>query len=158
ISGPTRHTFTVVDGSGTAACFNEAGPEVTAHEFNSFQMAYQQALTAAEAVVLSGSLPPGLPVTTYAALIEAAAAGGGPVRLASNGAALRRGVSAGPAVVKPNLDELAAVSGRPLSASGGVDRAAVRAAATELRAAGAEAVVTSLGPAGLLAVTAEGSW
>src|SRR5512146_853471 len=60
ISRPTRHTFTVVDGAGTAACFNEAGPEVTPHEFHSFQMAYQQALTAAEAVVLSGSLPPGL--------------------------------------------------------------------------------------------------
>jgi tagatose 6-phosphate kinase len=60
--------------------------------------------------------------------------------------------------VKPNLDELAAVSGRCLSTSGGVDHAAVRAAATRLRAAGAGAVVTSLGPAGLLAVTAEGSW
>ena len=26
ISGETRHTFTIVDGAGTAASFNEAGP------------------------------------------------------------------------------------------------------------------------------------
>jgi len=158
VSGETRHTFTIVDGSGTAASFNEAGPEVTMGEFNPFRQAYKEALAPAEAIVLSGSLPPGLPVTTYAELIQAAAAAGVPVLLDSNGPALLRGVSAGPAIVKPNLDELAAVSGRCLSASGGVDRAAVSAAAAGLRAAGAEAVVASLGPAGLLAVTGDGSW
>jgi tagatose 6-phosphate kinase len=176
ISGPTRHTFTVVDDAGTTASFNEAGPGVTPHEFDSLRMAYLEALATADAVVLSGSLPPGLPVTTYATLIQAAAAAGIPVLLDSNGAALLRGVSAGPAIVKPNLDELAGATGKVLSPSGGVsscggvfacggvsasgtvDRAAVREAATQLRAAGAEAVVASLGPAGLLAVTAEGSW
>jgi 1-phosphofructokinase family hexose kinase len=164
ISGLTRHTFTVVDDAGTTASFNEAGPEVTAHEFDSLRMAYLEALATTDAVVLSGSLPPGLPVTTYAALIQAAAAAGVPVLLDSNGAALLQGVSAGPAIVKPNLDELAGVTGKILSASGSVcaahtvDRAAVRGAATELRAAGADAVVASLGPAGLLAVTAEGCW
>lgn len=164
ISGPTRHTFTVVDDAGTTASFNEAGPEVTAHEFGSLRMAYLEALATADAVVLSGSLPPGLPETTYAALIQAAAAAGVPVLLDSNGAALLQGVSAGPAIVKPNLDELAGATGKILSAPGGapasgtVDRASVREAASELRAAGAEAVVASLGPAGLLAVTAEGTW
>jgi tagatose 6-phosphate kinase len=158
VSGETRHTFTVVDGTGAVASFNEAGPQVSPEEFNPFHVAYQEALVTAEAVALSGSLPPGLPVATYAALIQAAAAAGVPALLDSNGQALLRGVSAGPAIVKPNLDELSAVSGRPLSADGGVDRAAVSAAAAGLRAAGAQAVVTSLGPAGLLAVTPDGTW
>jgi tagatose 6-phosphate kinase len=115
ISGPTRHTFAVVDDAGTTASFNEAGPGVTAHEFDSLRMAYLEALATADAVVLSGSLPPGLPVTTYAALIQAAAAAGVPVLLDSNGAALLQGVSAGPAIVKPNLDELAGATGKVLS-------------------------------------------
>ena len=158
IGGQTRHTFTIVDGAGAVASFNEAGPEVTMGEFNSFRQSYREALAGAEAVVLSGSLPPGLPATTYAALIQAAAAAGVPVILDAFGQALLRGVSAGPAIVKPNLDELSAVSGRSLATADGVDRAAVSAAAAGLRAAGAEAVVASLGPAGLLAVTREATW
>jgi tagatose 6-phosphate kinase len=84
--------------------------------------------------------------------------GRGTTILDTNGQALLHGVTAGPAIVKPNLDELAAASGRRLSASGGIDLTAVSAAATGLRTAGAGAVVASLGPAGLLAVTGDGSW
>jgi tagatose 6-phosphate kinase len=158
IRGETRHTFTIVDGRGTAAAFNEPGPEVSPAELERFRLVYLQALATAEAVVLSGSLPPGLPATAYAALIQAAAAAGVPAILDTNGQALLHGVTAGPAIVKPNLDELAAASGTRLSAPGGVDLAAVSAAATGLRTAGAGAVVASLGPAGLLAVTGDGSW
>ena len=65
-------------------------------------------------MVLSGSLPPGLPDDAYAELIAAAAAAGVPVVLDTHGAALRAGAAAGPAIVKPNLAELAALAGRPL--------------------------------------------
>ncbi len=67
------------------------------------------------------------------------------------------GAAAGPAIVKPNLAELAAMAGQPLRRHG-ADRPAVAAAAGELRAAGAQAVVVSLGADGLLAVTADGTW
>src|SRR5438034_410405 len=69
------------------------------------------------------------------------------------GGALRRGLAAGPAIVKPNLPELQDAVRRPLDG-----RAAVAAAAAELRAEGAHAVVVSLGHEGLLAVTGEGTW
>ena len=65
---------------------------------------------------------------------------------------------AGPAIVKPNLEELEILVGRRLSTPDGADRAAVAAAVARLRAAGAEAVVASLGPEGLLAVTSDGRW
>jgi fructose-1-phosphate kinase PfkB-like protein len=68
-------------------------------------------------------------------------------------AALRHGVQAGPAIVKPNLSELEELAGEPLSSGGQPDLAAVTAAAAGLRTAGAGAVVVSLGPDGLLAVT-----
>jgi len=105
----------------------------------------------AEAVVLSGSLPPGLPAGTYATLIQAA---GVPAVLDTHGEALRRGAAAGAAIVKPNLAELAALAGGPLATRGGPGLAAV--AAGEL--SGAQAVVVTLGPDGLLAATADGCW
>ena len=159
VAGETRRTFTVVDGDGRAALFNEPGPEVSPAEFARFRLAYGQAVAGAAAVVLSGSLPRGLPATAYADLIAVAADVGVPAVLDTSGDALHAGVAAGPAIVKPNLDELRALSGWSLSAAGGgVAWAAVQAAAESLRAAGAGAVVVSLGPEGLLAVTADGCW
>jgi tagatose 6-phosphate kinase len=81
-----------------------------------------------------------------------------PAVLDTHGEALRRGAAAGPAIVKPNLAELAALAGRPLSPGmdRAADRATVEAAAGELD--GAEAVVITLGPDGLLAATGDGCW
>jgi tagatose 6-phosphate kinase len=82
-----------------------------------------------------------------------------PAVLDTSGDALREGVAAGPAIVKPNLDELRVLSGRSLfAADGDIAFAAVAAAASALRAAGARAVVVTLGSAGLLAVTGDGCW
>jgi tagatose 6-phosphate kinase len=158
-AGETRRTFAVVDGRGPTALFNEPGPEISAAEFARFRAAYRKALAGAAAVALCGSLPRGLPDGTYAELIEVAAEAGVPAVLDAHGEALRAGVAAGPAIVKPNLEELQALAGRPLTrADGETDWAAVTAAAHEVRAAGAGAVVVSLGPEGLLAVTGAGCW
>ena len=81
-----------------------------------------------------------------------------PAVLDTHGEALLRGATAGPAIVKPNLAELEALAGRRLSAAKGADRTAVAVAASRLRAAGAQAVVASLGPEGLLAATGDGRW
>jgi tagatose 6-phosphate kinase len=112
-------------------------------------------------VVLSGSLPPGLPAGAYAELIRLAAGAGVPAVLDTSGDALMPGVAAGPAIVKPNLAELEAAVGRTLPWTGPDDDAAVTAvaaAAGQLRGGGAAAVVVTLGAGGLLAVTAEGCW
>jgi tagatose 6-phosphate kinase len=177
VAGETRRTFSVVDGSvagrGVTA-FYEAGPEVGEEELTRFRRGYEQALEGATAVVLSGSLPPGLEAGTYATLIEAAAAADVPAVLDTHGEALRRGAAAGPAIVKPNLAELVALAGQPLApAAGGpadgapdgpadgapdgaADLATAAAAAGQLR--GAQAVVITLGPDGLLAATEDGCW
>jgi tagatose 6-phosphate kinase len=159
IGGETRRTFTVVDGrGGGAALFNEAGPAVDEGEFGEFRVQYEKALAGCAAVVLSGSLPPGLPADSYATLIATAAAAGVPAVLDAHGPALLLGAAAGPAIVKPNLAELEALAGRSLATARGADRPAVAAAADKLRAAGAHAVVASLGAEGLLAVTEDGRW
>jgi tagatose 6-phosphate kinase len=149
----------VVDGRGSVALFNEPGPHVSEAEFKRFLADYDAALAGASVVVLSGSLPPGLPSAAYAGLIAAATGAGVPALLDTSGEALRAGVAAGPAIVKPNLDELAGLTGRSLrTPDGGTDLTAVTAAACALRTAGAQAVVVSLGPDGLLAVTGDGCW
>ena len=157
VAGETRRTFSVVDGSvagrGVTA-FYEAGPEVGEEELARFRRGYEQALEGATAVVLSGSLPPGLEAGTYATLIEAAVAADVPAVLDTHGEALRRGAAAGPAIVKPNLAELAALAEPPLAPA--ADLATAAAAAGQLR--GAQAVVITLGPDGLLAATEDGCW
>jgi tagatose 6-phosphate kinase len=159
VSGETRRTFSVVDGRGAVALFNEPGPQVSAAEFKRFRADFCAALAGASVVVLSGSLPPGLPSGAYAELVAAAAAAGVPAVLDTSGEPLREGVAAGPAIAKPNIDELAALAGRSLrTADGELSLTAVAEAAADLRAAGARAVVASLGPDGLLAVTEEGCW
>jgi tagatose 6-phosphate kinase len=159
VGGETRRTFSVVDGGGRVALFNEPGPQVSAAEFKRFRADFDAALAGASVVVLSGSLPPGLPPTAYAELIAAAAAAGVPAVLDTSGEPLREGVAAGPAIVKPNIEELTALSGRSLrTADGQISLTAVAAAAAELQAAGARAVVASLGQDGLFAVTEEGCW
>lgn len=161
IAGETRRTFAVVDTErGQTALFNEPGPEVSAAEYARFRAGYTDDLAGSAAVVLTGSLPRGVAGDSYAGLARAAAAAGVPVLLDADGAALRLGVAGGPDVVKPNQAELAAAVGSvhaTCAEADGAEAAAV-AAAGQLRAVGAGAVVVSLGAAGLLAVTAEGCW
>ncbi|MFI0818886.1 1-phosphofructokinase family hexose kinase [Streptomyces sp. NPDC021098] len=149
IAGTTRRTLGVVDTApGDTTQFNEAGPAVTAAEWAAFMDAYAGLLREASVVALCGSLPPGVPVGTYAQLIREARNAGVPTLLDTSGEPLRRGVAARPDIVKPNAEELAGLTGstEPLRA------------ARDARRRGARAVAASLGADGLLAITAQGAW
>jgi 1-phosphofructokinase family hexose kinase len=97
------------------------------------------------AVVISGSLPSGLAPSFYSALIRAAKASGSRVFLDTSGDALCVGLRAGPAFVKPNLEEAEKLLRRRLS-----NRQAVIDAAHELIRRGAESAGISLGAEGLI--------
>jgi tagatose 6-phosphate kinase len=150
IAGDTRRTVAIVEtaASGGATLLSEPGPRITGAEWRRLLGHVGGLLDGAEAMVLSGSVPPGVPPDGYATLARQAAAAGVPVLLDADAAALRRGVAGRPAVAKPNWEELhRATSARdPLTG------------AETLRRAGAEAVVVSLGPDGLLASTPAGGW
>ncbi|MEU6237131.1 1-phosphofructokinase family hexose kinase, partial [Kitasatospora sp. NPDC047058] len=149
IAGTSRRTVTVVeDRAGDATVYLEPGPVVSPAEWSRFVTRYRRLLGGAAAVVLSGSLPAGLPEDAYGTLAALAAAAGVPAVLDADGPALRAGLAAGPALVKPNADELAAAVGDTGPLAG----------ARALRASGARAVVASLGPDGLLASTPDGEW
>ena len=149
IGGDARRTLTVVSrDDGDATVFNQTGPPVRPAEWESFTAHFASLLRGVAVVVLSGSLPPGLPSDAYATLIRTAAAAGAATVLDTSGPALLEALGAAPDVVKPNAAELTAVTGRE----------DVAAAAAELRALGARAVVASSGPDGVHAVTGRGTW
>ncbi|MEV7602656.1 1-phosphofructokinase family hexose kinase [Kitasatospora sp. NPDC089797] len=149
IGGTTRRTVTVVEeAAGDATVYLEPGPVIGADEWSRFTDRYRRLLRTAEAVVLSGSLPVGVPTDAYGSLVALAGEAGVPAVLDATGPALLAGLAAGPALVKPNAAELAATAG-PVTPLAG---------ARTLRAAGARAVAVSLGPGGLLLSSPEGDW
>ncbi|MGA4990331.1 1-phosphofructokinase family hexose kinase [Nonomuraea bangladeshensis] len=146
VAGDSRTTLAVSETGERPATtlFNEPGPEVTGEELAAFTRHYAALAADAEVVVLSGSLPRGVPADFYATLSGLTAA---PVIVDADGDPLRHAPEGRPAIVKPNAEELArAVPGAP------------EEGARALRERGAESVVVSLGAGGLLAVTGEGTF
>lgn len=153
IRGATRRTVTVVEESGLATGFNESGPELAAEEWAEMCAAVASlletvVLDTASVLVLSGRLPRGLPDDAYTELIALADVHGVPTILDTEGAPLLAALPAGPAIVKPNAHEL-------FDATGLTDP---RIAARQLLDRGARAVVSSHGPDGLTALTADRTW
>lgn len=148
--GEARRTLTVVSTSdGDATVFNEPGPVQSPESWQALHdhLAGLLARTGATVVVLSGSLPPGVPAGGYATLVGLCRGSGAAVILDADGEALRLGLAAGPDLVKPNRAELAAATGTDDVAAG----------VEALRAAGARDVVVSAGPDGLTWYAADGT-
>jgi tagatose 6-phosphate kinase len=148
VGGVSRTTLIVVDDAGRATGFSEPGPEITADEWQRWLAEYGMLVESADAIVLSGSVPPGIPDHGYADLITIARRRGRPVLLDASDEHLRCGVAAGPSIVKVNAAELTAIG----------HRGDALEAAEDLRARGPDAVVVTLGPDGLVAATPDGSW
>ncbi|MFF0307280.1 PfkB family carbohydrate kinase [Streptosporangium sp. NPDC004379] len=89
------------------ALFNEPGPVVTDAELDDFLRGYDRRLRGAAAVVISGSLPPGVPAAFYAELAARARERGVPAIVDADGEPLRAAPAGRPAVLKPNAEELA---------------------------------------------------
>lgn len=104
-------------------------------------------------LVLSGSLPLGVPVPAYADLTRLANARGTRVVLDTSGAPLALALEAGVYLVKPSLGELAELAGGPLA-----DEAGQVAAARRIVADGRAGIVAlTLGERGALLISSEGT-
>ncbi|QTP60095.1 1-phosphofructokinase [Billgrantia antri] len=106
-----------------------------------------------DAVVIAGSLPPGVAPTDLAELTARLRAAGLPVWVDTSGEALTRTIEARATAVKPNEQELAAWAGESLESAEARLKAALR-----LYAAGIEEAVVSAGPAGVLWISRRGAW
>ncbi len=146
VAGETRENIVVVELAGKRHFhFVMPGPELSRGEW---QVCLEAAAVAGNGyVVASGSLPPGVPADFYAQLAERVRGCGGRLALDASGEPLRLALEAGVWMIKPNVIELAELSG-----IGDSDEAALVEAADQLVQLGsAEIVVLSLGPAGAYA-------
>lgn len=115
IRGETRACINIGTPDGRQTEVLEAGPMVSPVEAEAFRTKYRALLPAADVVVGAGSLPQGLPRTFYAELIALARAAGKRFLLDTSGATLAESLAAKPFFIKPNRDEIEALSGRRIS-------------------------------------------
>ena len=99
--------------------------------------------------VLAGSIPAGLNPNIYGELVKLIKRQGRAVALDTSGEALRQALPATPTLVKPNIDELQELVGRPLET-----QAAVIRAAQSWLGQGMQTVVVSMGAQGAIFVEA----
>ncbi|MCE8034153.1 1-phosphofructokinase [Billgrantia tianxiuensis] len=106
-----------------------------------------------DAVVIAGSLPPGVAPADLSVLTARLREAGLSVWVDTSGEALTRAIEARATAVKPNEQELTAWAGESLENAEARLKAALR-----LYAAGIEEAVVSAGPAGVLWVSRRGAW
>jgi len=153
VRAPARCNIAVTEPDGTVTKINVAGQPLSGAELDACCAAVFDGAGEADWIVAGGSLPFGVPDTFYADLIDRLRPTGVPVAVDTSGPALLAAIKAGPALVKPNREELEAAVGRPVTTVGDVV-----AAADELRLAGAGTVLASLGRDGAVLVDAAGQW
>ena len=148
--GSSRRTVNVVSTAhGDATIFNEPGPELTGPGWQSLVASLDALLveSAATVVVLSGSLPRGVPGDAYAELVALGHHHGARVIVDADGAALRGALPSRPDLLAPNRAELARATGTQDLAEG----------VAALRHLGARHVLVSCGAEGLVLLPEQGS-
>jgi 1-phosphofructokinase len=161
-----RTNIAVTESDGTTTKLNERGTAVDPATAEALTQAVVESAAHASWVVLSGSLPPGLPSRWYADVVALVAPLDCRVAvdtsdepLAALAASLER---AAPDLIKPNSEELASITGTSaealeIAAAQG-DPEPVVAAARKVIDRGARGVLATLGAAGAVLVDQTGSW
>ncbi|CKG83827.1 1-phosphofructokinase family hexose kinase [Mycolicibacterium smegmatis] len=166
IAEPVRTNIAITENDGTTTKLNERGATLDAAALDAITRCVVDEAQHAAWVVLSGSLPPGVPPQWYADVVAKLAPL--PCRVAVDTsdaplAALASKLStASPELMKPNVEELASISGvaeadlETTVAEG--DLSLVVAAAVKLVERGVGAVLATLGAAGAVLVDGTGAW
>lgn len=151
-----RATLAVVDERHTTSLWEPGlAPADPAAAVADLLARVEELLPDTSCLVVSGSLPPGVPPSLPAELARRAIAGGVPVIVDTSGEALRLASSVPGVVLVPNSEELSGLSGP----AGPVDTVEQATAATRvLVERGARAVFATRGADGIVVTTRDGSW
>jgi 6-phosphofructokinase 2 len=154
IAGLTRESLTILEQStGQQYRFGMPGPTLQEAEWRRCLEAISELLPRVDYLVASGSLPPGAPPDFYGRIARLAKEQETRLIVDTSGEPLRLAVKEGVFLIKPNLREFAELTGQEL-----VDEVQEERLAQELASSRkSEMVVVSLGAAGVLAATAEGT-
>jgi 1-phosphofructokinase len=166
VSGAVRTNLAITEADGTTTKLNEPGAPLDAAALDALTRTVVAHAETASWVVLSGSLPPGVPDDWYADLVARLASA--PCQVAVDTSerpldALAAGFGrAAPDVIKPNAEELAGLVGASPEelehAAAQGDPGPVVGAANRLIERGAKTVLVTLGAAGAVLVDPTGSW
>jgi 1-phosphofructokinase len=165
-SGAVRTNLAITEPDGTTTKLNEPGAVLDDAGRAALTDAVLTRAAGADWLVLSGSLPPGLPADWYAEVVARVRDLNCRVAVDTSDAPLTALAAAfgtaAPDLIKPNSEELASLSGRSAEeleaavAKGNPEP--VVAAARDLIGRGVGAVLATLGAAGAVLVDATGAW
>ena len=188
VTGAARINTAVTEPDGTTTKLNEAGAELGPEEIDAVETALLDVVAASPGAgsegsedpdgadarswaVLSGSLPPGAPADWYARLVRLLRGSAPGLRIAVDTSdepltALAAGLpEVAPDLIKPNGEELGQLVGLPAGRAMTLEEGARRGelepvidAAGVLVDRGVGAVLATLGPAGAVLATGDGSW
>jgi len=154
VAATTRQCTTLIDqSSGRQTELVEESSWVDGDTVVGLRALVGRRLGGCRAVIMSGTLAPGVPTTFYREIVELANAQGILSAVDARGTVLASAIEAGAGIVKPNHAELEATLGRSLAHEG-----AVVEGLRELLKRGARRVVVTAGKNPTLAADATGCW
>ncbi len=145
IAGTSRTCLNIRNKDGCSTELIESGPVIAPSEVEAFEGALDAALADTKILVAAGSLPPGVPVACYAGIAAICKQRSIKFILDSSGEALRASLVQQPFLIKPNEEELAALSGMRVETE-----VEAFAASSKVLEMGAENVCVSLGKKGMM--------
>jgi 1-phosphofructokinase family hexose kinase len=154
VPGETRTNVSIVTQSHDHYIkVNEKGPLVDEAKQQELLEKIDSLATPGDWWVLAGSLLPGVTEDFYARVVHVLNKHEAHAILDSSGESLKRGCAEKPYLVKPNAEEAHVLTGLPMGTP-----SEIAAGAAEIRRLGAQNAVISMGKAGALLHTAEGTW
>ena len=145
----TRENFIVVEeSSGNQYRFGVPGSVLAEHEWKKLVSMIEEE-NEIDYIVASGSLPPGVPLDVYGKIATIAKNKNAKFIVDTSGEALKHAVNEGVFLVKPNLNELGALTGKPVANAMQIIDAAKQIIADKH----CSAVVVSMGGAGAVFVS-----
>lgn len=151
IDQATRVSTNILADNGYVTEVLEPGPVISKDELSRFLSEYKRQLQRVDMVVLSGSIPQGVPEDIYETLTIFAKEAGCKVFLDTSGEALKKAVKAKPYLLKPNKKELEYLVERKLT-----NAEEIKEQIKKLLDSGVEKVIVSLGSKGFVYGDREG--
>ena len=148
VPGETRTGIKVLDPETRSTTdINFPGLAPSAEHLDELMQTVERLSRQADIVVIAGSLPGGVPPDAVAGMVSMVKAQGAKAVVDTSGPALASAIKAAPWLIKPNDEELAELTGRPLPGLGDLAEEARR-----LNKAGIATVAVSLGARGAIFV------
>jgi 1-phosphofructokinase family hexose kinase len=156
--GSLRRNTSIIDSEGVQTQINEPGINVTEDKLREFIGLYKSELNCQGGcvVVLSGSVPPGVPKDIYRKLCTIARNAGAYVILDCDGEALKAGMDAIPDLIKPNREEFEEIDGKKLEGEGNTLRENAAREALRFHLTNHSSVLLTLGEDGSVYAGPEG--